>query len=89
MEGGDELRHRRHGDALGDHRAGGAANGDADDDEEQAAEGRLGEKQRGQDGDRHADHAHQVALTARGRVRQAAQRQDEQDAGDEVEEGGG
>ena len=40
------------------------------------------------DGDPHADHAVEVALPGRGRVRQAAQRQDEQDAGDEIEKGG-
>ena len=50
------------------------------------ADGR-GQRQRGDDGDGHADHAVDVALAAGGRMRQAAQRQDEQDAGDEIEEG--
>ena len=40
------------------------------------------------DGERHADHAVAVALPRGGGRRQAAQRQDEQDAGDEIEEGG-
>ena len=39
-------------------------------------------------GDRHADHAEQVALPAGLRARQPAQRQDEQDAGDEIEQRG-
>ena len=38
--------------------------------------------------DRHADHAEQVAAPARFRARQAAQRQDEEHAGDEVEQCG-
>ena len=45
-------------------------------------------EERGQDGKRHADHAEEIALPARLRMRQAAQRQDEEDARDEIEEGG-
>ena len=39
------------------------------------------------DGDAHADHAVEVALAAGRRGGQAAQREDEQDAGDEIEKG--
>ena len=46
---------------------------------------RRSEGERREDGERHADHAVEVALPRRRRMRQAAQRQDEQDAGDEVE----
>jgi hypothetical protein len=46
-----------------------------------------GDRQRRHDGDRHADHAEEVALPLVSGMRQAAQRQDEQDAGDEVEKG--
>ena len=37
VEGGDELRHRRHGDAARDHRAGAAADSQAEGDQQQAA----------------------------------------------------
>ena len=43
------------------------------------------EGERRDDGDRHADHAEEVAAPASRRLRQAAQRQDEEHAGDEVE----
>src|SRR2546423_837169 len=46
-------------------------------------------RERHDDRDRHADHAEQVALTARLRAGQPAQREDEQDAGDEIEQRGG
>ncbi len=38
VEGGDKLRHRRHGDAPGDDRAGTAADGKAEHDQQEAAE---------------------------------------------------
>ena len=43
MEGGDELRHRRHRDAPGDHGADAAADGDAEHDQQEAAPARRGE----------------------------------------------
>ena len=88
MEGGDELRHRRHRDAPRDDSADAAADGDAEHDEAERAPARRGDEQRRHDGDRHADHAEIVALPRCLRVRQAAQRQDEEDAGDEVEQRG-
>ena len=45
-------------------------------------------QQRGDHRDRHADHAEQVAAAGGLRIGQAAQRQDEQDAGDEIAERG-
>ena len=44
-------------------------------------------EQRGRDSDAHADHAEQIALTRGGGRRQAAQRQHEEDAGDEIKNG--
>ena len=41
-------------------------------------------RERGHDRDRHADHAEQIAAPAGLRIRQPAQRQDEQGAGDEI-----
>ena len=41
MEGGDELRHGRHGDAARDVRADAAADGDAEDDQADAAPART------------------------------------------------
>jgi hypothetical protein len=43
-------------------------------------------QQRRQDGDRHAGHAERIALARTGRVRQPAQRQDEQNARDQIGE---
>jgi hypothetical protein len=42
--------------------------------------------ERGADRDRHADHAEEIALARRGRARQPAQREDEEHAGDEIEQ---
>ncbi len=50
--------------------------------------GRRMRGERGDDRDRHADHAEQIAAPARLRAGQPAQRQDEQDAGDEIEQRG-
>ena len=51
------------GDAPGDHRADRAADGDADDDQRRSPpKDGLGEEQRRQDGEPHADHAEDVAL---------------------------
>jgi len=41
--------------------------------------------QRGADSDGHADHAEEIALAARGWARQAAQRHDEEHAGDQIQ----
>ena len=88
MEGGDELRHRRHRDAPGDHRADTAADRQAEHDQEEGAPARRGDEQRRDDGDRHAGDGEGVAPPRTLRVRQPAQRQDEEDAGDEVEKRG-
>ena len=87
MERRDQLRHRRHGDAPRDHRADAAADGDAADDH-RPGQRRLGPRhgKRGEHGDGHAGHA-EIIAPARGLGRrQPAQRQDEQDAGDEIEQ---
>ena len=87
MEGGDELRHRRHGDAPGDHRADAAADAEAEEHQEPAGEaGGRRDGEGGEDGERHAGHAEIVAAPRGLRRGQAAQRHDEQDAGDEVEQ---
>ena len=82
VEGGDELRHRRHLDAPRGDEADRAADGDGGDDFGQA--GDLVDEQRRADGDRHADHAEPVAPLAGGRARQPAQGEDEADTGDEI-----
>ena len=70
MERGHQLRHRGHGHAAGNDGAGAAADGEAEDDEHPGAgpERRMVGKRR-DDGDRHADHAEQVALPAGFRIR--------------------
>jgi hypothetical protein len=92
VEGGDQLRHRGHGDLARDHRADAAADRHAaqDQGDGQGVEQALGPERgkRGGHGDGHADHAVAVAGLAGGRARQAAQGQDEQNPGDEVENGG-
>ena len=85
MEGGDQLRHRRHRHAPRDHRAGAAADRHAQHDQSPSREiRRRVVRQRGDDRDRHAGHAQQIAAPAGLRIRQSAQRQDEQGAGDEI-----
>ena len=62
-----------------------AADRDADDHQHPGGEARRrmsGERRR--DRNRHADHAEQIAAPAGLGMRQAAQRQDEQDAGDQI-----
>ena len=49
---------------------------------------RLRKTERRQDGDRHADHAVEIALPRRRRARQPSERQDEKNAGGEVEQCG-
>ena len=86
VEDGDKLRHLGHGHAPRDHRPDPAAEAEAEEDEQPSAEaGWTVEGQRRHDGDAHADHAVQVALPRRGRMGEAPQGHDEEDAGDEVE----
>ena len=86
VEGGDQFRHGRHRHAPRDHRADTAADGDAADNKRPGDGARRRMRaERGGDRDRHADHAELVAAPARFRTRQTAQRQDEQDAGNEIE----
>jgi hypothetical protein len=86
---GDELGHLGHLDPLRHHGAGRAADQQA---EQHVAEaerraGELDDQERGRDhGDRHADHAEQVAADRGGRVRQALQGLDEADAGHEIQQ---
>jgi hypothetical protein len=86
---GHELGHGGHGDRAGPPGADGAADAQPQDQQEPAAEPARGRVEQGrEDGQPHADHAEGVTL-ARGRgMGQAPQRQDEQHAGDEVEDGG-
>ena len=86
VERGDELGHRRHRHPARDHRADRPANGDAEHDKQPGdAVGRRVAGERGSNRDRHAGHAEEIAAAARRRARQAAQRQDEQDPCDEVQ----
>ena len=88
VERSDKLRQRRHLDAQRDEGANRAADGDAHDDQPVADDRHARMQQRRQHGDGHADHAEAVALAGGLRMRQAAQRQDEQHAGDEIGERG-
>ncbi len=87
VERGDELRQRRHLDLERDVGADGAADQDAEDDDRKAAEDDVRRRQRGGDRDHHAGDAVEVAGARRHRRAQAAQRHDEADRGDEIEEG--
>ena len=87
VERRDQLRQRRHLDPQRDHGADAAADQDAEQDQ-QVTPAVHAVLQHGRDhGDGHADHAEAVARPRGDRGRQAAQRQDEQDGGDEVSEG--
>ena len=87
MEGGDKLRHRRHRDAARDDGADAAADGDTADDHRPGQRvGRPRHGKRGEHGNGHAGHAEIVALPRGLRRRQPAQRQNEQDAGDEIKQ---
>ncbi len=89
VKGGDELRHRRHLDALGDHHPDRTARGDRDQDEEIAPPGAARKNEQGDDdGQRHAGHAVQVARPGGGRMGEAAQRENEADGAQEIAEGG-
>ena len=87
VEGGDELRHRRHRDPPRGHGADAAADREPAHHQRPAdrAGGRRG-RERGDDGDRHAGHAEQIALPRGFGIGKPAQRQNEQDAGDEIEQ---
>ncbi len=87
VERGNKLRHGRHGDAACNDGTDTATDGNTDDDQDRAAEAWTRQQKRGDDGNRHTDHAVHIALTAGRRMRQAAQRQNEQHAGDEIKEG--
>ena len=88
VERRDQLRHRGHRHAARDHRADAAAEPEARDHQDPGAgAGRRMRGERGADRDHHAGDAEHVAAAARFRARQPAQRQDEQDAGDEIEQG--
>ena len=87
VEGGDQFRHRRHRHPPRDHGADAAAEHDAADHQppgQRACRRVRGE--RGQHGDGHADHAEIVAAPAGVGRGQSAQRLDEQDAGDQIEQ---
>ena len=89
VEHRDQLRHRRHLHGARAPDADAAADREAEHDQNPGEEaGGRTQGERRQDGDRHADHAEAVALAGSRRRRQAAQRENEQDAGDEIEEGG-
>ena len=84
-----ELRHLRHLDAARQNRAEPATDAHADDCEQPRRDSdRRPIGERGEHGDRHADHAVEVAFARRRGMRQATQRQNEKDAGDEIEDGG-
>src|SRR5262249_23254039 len=75
------------GNAEGDHRPDAAAKDEADQDHEARRDaGRRHGQKRGQDGNRHADHPEDIAAARRCGMRQTFQREDEQDAGDKIEE---
>src|SRR6202020_2446883 len=88
MEHRHQWGHRRHLHGARAPCADAAADGDAKNDEKPGERARRRTNcERRQDRDAHADHAKAVAL-ARGRWRrEAAQRENEQNAGDEVEQG--
>jgi hypothetical protein len=88
VEGGDQLRHRGHGDAARGDRADAAADDEAEHDQAEAAGEGLASASVVTMAMRHADHAVGVALAGWWSDATGPQRQDEQDAGDEIEEGG-
>ena len=89
MEHRHQLRHRRHLHGASAPRADAPADGDPENDEQPGERTRRRtNRQRRHNGDRHADHAEAVALTRGRRRRQSSQRQNEQNAGDEIEQSG-
>ncbi len=92
VEGGHQLRHGGHGHAAGDHRADGAADqhpaqDHADGDRIQGLLAGQGHQGHGH-GDGHAQHAQLIAPPAGHRAGQPAQGEDEQDARDQIGDGG-
>ena len=87
VKAGDQFGHRRHRNAPRDGGADSAADPDADDDQQQAREARNMHQQRRRHGDRHADHAVLIALPRGRRRREAAQRENEQNARRQIEKG--
>ncbi len=88
VEGRDELRHLRHGDAPCDHGANTAADHETAHDESPSERIlRLQERERRHDGDGHADHAERVALARGLRRGEAAKREDEENCRREVQQG--
>ncbi len=88
MEGRDELRHLRHGDAARDDGADATTDDEAHDDEPPGERVlRLQHRERRHDGNRHADHAVGVALARRLGRRQAAKRENEKHRRSEVQQG--
>src|SRR6476660_8947373 len=89
MEHRHQLGHRRHLHSASAPRADTPADGDPENDEQPGERTRRRTNpQRGHNGDRHTDHAEAVALTRGRRRRQSSQRQNEQNAGDEIEQSG-
>ena len=89
VERGHQLRHRGHRDAPRDDRADDAADGEPGDDQSPGqCIAYARDEQRRDDGDDHADHAVAVAVARAFGRRQAAQRENEQHARDEIGEGG-
>ena len=87
VEGGDQFRHRGHRHPARDHRADAAAERDAGDHQAPGeAVGRRMRGQRGDDGDASCRSCRTSCRAGSIRARQPAQRQDEQDAGDEIEQ---
>src|ERR1051325_10514331 len=89
MEGRDKLRHVGHGDLLGGHAADQSADADAADNQGDGQPiGDTGHPQGGGDSQRHTDHAVAVARPAGSRRGQPFQRQNEENAGGEIEKSG-
>ena len=88
VEGGDKLRHRRHGDALRRDTADDCADGEAAHNQEPRQHAhRLRQRKGCENGNGHADHAVHVALARGGGRGKPAQRHDEERACDEIEKG--
>ncbi len=84
---GDQLGHRGHRHPARDHRAHAAAEPHAENDQSPRADaGRRVRRKRGQHRNHHAGDAEHVAASARFRAGQSAQRQNEQDAGNQIKE---
>jgi hypothetical protein len=92
MHEGDQLRHFGHLYTFGHDRAHGATHQQADQYVTHAGSCQFGaqlidQPDGGHHGQRHAEHAEQVATAGGGRVRKALERLDEADRGDQVKKG--